>query len=994
MTAINRTDVDVSSGQTVTNKTIASSTLTSPKIDQVNDTNGAAALVVTPTTSAVNYVKITNAATGGNNNVTVSADGSDTNVNLRITSKGAGAVAIAADNGRNVSVFFPNTVAANYTTFTPSVSGSSPSVGAFGTDTNVSLNLTTKGSGTIQANGVEVATTSGLQTITNKNLSSGTNTFPTLNQNTTGSAATLTTSRNLQTNLASTSAAGFNGSADTSPGVTGTLAVGNGGTGATTLTGLIKGNGSSAFTAAVAGTDFVTPGGANTLSNKTLDNTSTLSNTKTGVLYDATQNRPVVAIASAVSSVNYLGLCASATGVAPYLTATGTDTDVSLNLRSQGAGLVQANGVPVVTTTGTQTLTNKALTSPTITTPTGITKSDVGLSNVTNVAQEAVANKNVANGYAGLDATGLIPAGLLPSYVDDVLEYTNLAAFPATAETGKIYVATGTGKIYRWSGSTYIEIAPSPGSTDSVTEGATNLYFTAARASAAAPVQSVAGKTGAVSLVKSDVGLNSVDNTADLTKSVLSASKLTSPVTINGVSFDGAKAITVADSTKEPAITAGTTSQYFRGDKTFQTLSTDSVTEGATNLYFTNARASAAAAVQSVAGKTGAVSLVKADVGLGNVDNTSNATERAATASLTNKDLTSATNTFPTLNQNTTGTAANVTGTVALANGGTGQTTAAAAITALTGTQTAGRYLRSDGTNSALAAIVAADVPTLNQNTTGTAAGLSATLAVGSGGTGATTLTGLVKGTGTTAMVAATVGTDYIAPDANTNITANGHISTRTSTVTSGGITTLTVSSSQVQVFTGTSAHTIKLPTTGVIAGQSYTAINNSTQVVSGISSSGAGLNFPGIAPNGGFTTFTARIDTPTAAGDWIVTAANAATGGATYSLAQRDAYAWLYSYGFRRGTTSNVTSGGTLTLTIAYSEIQTFIGTTTHTCVLPTTSVAAGQQWTLVNTSTGAITVNASGGATVATLASNTAGAFIATQATPTTAAHWIRLS
>jgi len=54
--------------------------------------------------------------------------------------------------------------------------------------------------------------------------------------------------------------------------------------------------------------------------------------------------------------------------------------------------------------------------------------------------------------------------------------------------------------------------------------------------------------------------------------------------------------------------------------------------------------------------------------------------------------------------------------------------------------------------------------PTLNQNTSGTAAGLSATLAVGSGGTGATTLTGLVKGTGTTAMVAATAGTDYVAP--------------------------------------------------------------------------------------------------------------------------------------------------------------------------------------------------------------------------------------
>ena len=90
----------------------------------------------------------------------------------------------------------------------------------------------------------------------------------------------------------------------------------------------------------------------------------------------------------------------------------------------------------------------------------------------------------------------------------------------------------------------------------------------------------------------------------------------------------------------------------------------------------------------------------------------------------------------PTLNQNTTGTASNVTGTVAIANGGTGQTTQAAALTALAGAQTSGRYLRSDGTNTTLAAIQAADVPTLNQNTTGTAANVTGTVAATNGGTG------------------------------------------------------------------------------------------------------------------------------------------------------------------------------------------------------------------------------------------------------------------
>jgi len=90
--------------------------------------------------------------------------------------------------------------------------------------------------------------------------------------------------------------------------------------------------------------------------------------------------------------------------------------------------------------------------------------------------------KNQANGYAGLDSTGKVAAAQLPSYVDDVLEFANLAAFPGTGETGKIYTALDTNKIYRWSGSVYVVIAASPGSTDSVTEGSTNLYFTVARA--------------------------------------------------------------------------------------------------------------------------------------------------------------------------------------------------------------------------------------------------------------------------------------------------------------------------------------------------------------------------------------------------------------------------------------------------------------------------------------------------------------------------------
>jgi hypothetical protein len=113
---------------------------------------------------------------------------------------------------------------------------------------------------------------------------------------------------------------------------------------------------------------------------------------------------------------------------------------------------------------------------------------------------------------------------------------------------------------------------------------------------------------------------------------------------------------------------------------------------------------------------------------------------------------------------------------VAISRGGTGATTQQAAINALTGTQVSGRFLRSDGTNASLAAIQAADVPTLNQSTTGTAANVTGTVALANGGTGATSASAA-----RTALGAAASG-------ANTDITslalASGTVSTAPSATT------------------------------------------------------------------------------------------------------------------------------------------------------------------------------------------------------------------
>ena len=85
-------------------------------------------------------------------------------------------------------------------------------------------------------------------------------------------------------------------------------------------------------------------------------------------------------------------------------------------------------------------------------------KTDVGLSNVTNDSQVKRSEMGVADGVATLDGNGKVNSAQLPAYVDDVLEYANLAAFPVTGTSGIVYVAADTNVTYRWSGSAYVVI--------------------------------------------------------------------------------------------------------------------------------------------------------------------------------------------------------------------------------------------------------------------------------------------------------------------------------------------------------------------------------------------------------------------------------------------------------------------------------------------------------------------------------------------------------
>jgi len=197
----------------------------------------------------------------------------------------------------------------------------------------------------------------------------------------------------------------------------------------------------------------------------------------------------------------------------------------------------------------------------------------------------------VANGIATLDGTGKVPASQIPgggggstvwgAITGTLSSQTDLQ----TALNGKQASLTVGGSsqylradltnqtldtsVVPENGNLYYTAARfnaafGAKTTDNLTEGSTNLYYTNARASAAAPVQSVFGRTGVVAAAINDY------NTAQVTES---------------------------------------TNLYYtqaRFDAAFAAKSTTNLTEG-TNLYYTNARASAAAPVQSVFGRTGAV---------------------------------------------------------------------------------------------------------------------------------------------------------------------------------------------------------------------------------------------------------------------------------------------------------------------------------------------------------------------------------------------------
>jgi hypothetical protein len=206
-----------------------------------------------------------------------------------------------------------------------------------------------------------------------------------------------------------------------------------------------------------------------------------------------------------------------------------------------------------------------------------------------------------------------------------------------------------------------------------------------------------------------------------------------------------------------------------------------------------------------------------------------------------------------------------VTGTLPIANGGTNATTKAAGFDSLspmttggdiiyggasgTGTRlangSAGQVLTSGGTTVApswatpttgTVTSVAASVPTF-LSISGSPITTSGTLAISLSGTALPIANG---GTAVTSVTTSPTATSFAGWDANKNLSANSHVEGYTTTATAAGTTTLTVGSTKLQFFTGSTTQTVTLPVAStLVLGQQFFIVNNSSGVVT-VQSSGA----------------------------------------------------------------------------------------------------------------------------------------------------------
>ena len=222
---------------------------------------------------------------------------------------------------------------------------------------------------------------------------------------------------------------------------------------------------------------------------------------------------------------------------------------------------------------------------------------------------------------------GRVPASQLPAFADTLETFDTEVDFPAVGESNVIYVAEDTNYAFRWNGTGYTRIG------ESLVLGETaSTAYRGDRGAIAYSHTLLTDNPHAVN--KTQVGLSNVDNTSDLSKPISTATQ----TALNGKA-NTSHTHAPADVTGLSALLDGKENTFTRGSiiegdnvNIDGELSNRLVGSGDITISATDAPAPL---VMSVAGKTGAVTLNKSDVGLGGVDNTSDANKPVSTATQT-----------------------------------------------------------------------------------------------------------------------------------------------------------------------------------------------------------------------------------------------------------------------------------------------------------------------------------------------------------------------
>jgi len=231
-----------------------------------------------------------------------------------------------------------------------------------------------------------------------------------------------------------------------------------------------------------------------------------------------------------------------------------------------------------------------------------------------------------------------------------------------------------------------------------------------------------------------------------------------------------------------------------------------------------------------------------------------------------------------------------------------------------------------------------------------------------------------------------TLGGGDLALGAN-NLTMTGSLGATGARLTKGWFTDLQVTNAIAGSITGNAATvTTNANLTGAV-----TSSGNATSLGSFTTSAlNTALSDNDVATIAGSETLTSKtLTTPVING--TITGTGQATAATASTITMRDSSANITANNWLGGYTTTATAAGTTTLTVGSTYLQFFTGSTTQTVTLPVTStLTLGHQFMIVNNSTGAVTVNSSGGNAVMVLAAGTSVEVTCILTSGTTAASW----